>query len=164
MLQPRGEQRLAHEASLLPLVPHQQLLDRHRAIEPAIAGPQDAADAALRDLLADDVGVARDLRERRRVASGRGRALVRARSRCGEGVRVAERVRLDVGAGRWLVRPALAAVRHAVLRPPRGRGDGRTFVLRWPPRFSEQAGSCHCLVRGRGQAAASRHGITTSGR
>jgi hypothetical protein len=66
VLQPRRQQRLAHEPLLLRRAPDQQLLDRHRPIEAAVAGPQHPADAALGHLLRDRVRVARDAREVRR--------------------------------------------------------------------------------------------------
>ncbi|MCY1061701.1 hypothetical protein [Nannocystis sp. SCPEA4] len=113
VLQPRGEQRLSHEALLLPFVPHQQLLDRHRPVEPAVLRLRDAADAALGDLVADAVGVARDAgQEARELGQSRGRGR-RSPGRL-EGVRVA-------GGGRCaaVLQPILGALSHPVLRAAR---------------------------------------------
>ena len=76
VLEPRGDERLAHEARRLRSGPGLQLLERDGAAEPQVARREDAAHAAARELALDRVGVARHERQLgevpRRCARGDG--------------------------------------------------------------------------------------------
>jgi hypothetical protein len=113
VLQPGRQQRLAHEPLVLRRALDQQLLDRHRPIQAAVAGPQHAADAALGHLLRDRVRVARDAREvgggprvGLRVGGGDRALVADRRGRC------PPLMRFDLGPLRHSIPPRRTGVSH----------------------------------------------------